>query len=178
MIDDYINVYDIDKIIQKIDSDEIYSLINEDTYNDVLSISIKRKKLKIVKYIIYNYKCDCIDIELKTPLHLSIIYQIESDIIEFLLTKVNVNLQDIFGNTALHYAMALSDEVLISQLLRFGAHPLIPNNNKNNCIYYSNDTKRKLLLDNLNMRKLHRELNNDFLFSPIKCMNKNNYLSK
>lgn len=178
MEDDYVEVYNINNIVQRLDDSDIYDYINDNTYNEILNISIKRKKEDIIRYIVSRYKCDERDIELKTPLHLSIIYNISNDIICNILVKVDVNAQDIFGNTALHYSMLFSDDVIVMQLLRFGSHPLIKNNKNKDCIYYSRGNKKVLLLKNLQVRKIYRNLNNELIFSPHKYIGRNCYLSK
>lgn len=166
-------IYDGDFNITKILLNKYNINTIDENNNTPLITAIKFKKNDIIRLIISM--CPNIyitDVELKNPLHLSVIYDLDIDIIESLLIfQINVNSQDIFGNTALHYSMLLTYNV-VKLLLNYGAHPLIPNNQGKNCIYYSVKSKqiRLLLEETIKLRCKYNNCINELMFSPYKFM--------
>lgn len=162
-------IYDRDYNIVKILLNK-YNINSIDKNNNTpIIIAIKFKVYDILKFIIsMSPNIYITDIELKNPLHLSIINDIDIDIIEkLLILNININNQDIFGNTALHYS-TLSTCNVVKLLLSYGAHPLVQNKQKRNCIYYSSGKIKLLLEENIRIRCKYRKCMNELMFSPYK----------
>lgn len=108
---------------------------------DVIFTFIRNGDIDAIKKLVDDYKINSEDL-------FSLMFSINfnTEIMKFLLDNgANVNLQDVIGNTALHYAVLIGNYKTVKLLIAYGAdlnmantwgyYPMDIINNKNNKIY-------------------------------------------
>lgn len=99
-----------------------------------LHSAIKRNNVKIVELLLKEEQdtdVNCVNFEGRTPLHCAIVYG-NIYISGLLLQRpgIDINKQDIWGNTSLHYATEMAFDEIVKQMIELGAHIDIENNQK------------------------------------------------
>ena len=94
---------------------------NKDQSNEtLLSYAIKRKNIPIIDLLLtsplldYSYQ----NLQGNSYLHLSVIYELQTTIKTLIEKGIDVNLKNIDGNTALHYAYSINNYNIIILLLQ------------------------------------------------------------